>query len=165
MSSRFQRITPFLWFDHLAEEAANFYVSVFPNSRITQETRYTAETARATGKPEGSIMTIAFELDGQPFTAINGGPIFSFTEALSLVVNCRSQAEVDHFWQALAQGGDERAQQCGWLKDRYGVSWQVVPERLIELLTDPNPARAMAVTHAMMQMKKIDIAALEKAAA
>ncbi|TBR39774.1 MULTISPECIES: VOC family protein [Dyella] len=163
MSSRFQRITPFLWFDHQAEEAATFYVSVFPNSRVVKETRYTAESAQASGRPEGSIMTIDIELDGQRLTAINGGPIFKFTEALSLVIHCQSQAEVDHYWHELTRGADERAQQCGWLKDRYGVSWQVVPDRLIELLTDPSKAKP--VTEAMMQMKKIDIAALEKAAA
>lgn len=164
MTARFQRISPFLWFNDQAEEAAKFYVSIFPNSRITKETRYLGEAARATGKPEGSIMTIAFELDGQPFTAINGGPVFSFSEALSLVVHCQSQAEVDHYWKHLTEGGDERAQQCGWLKDRYGVSWQIVPDRLLELLTQADPAKAMAVTAAMMRMKKIDVAALERAA-
>lgn len=165
MSTRFQRITPFLWFDHQAEEAATFYVSVFPNSRIVSDTRYTAESGQFTGQPAGSVMTVTFELDGQSLTAINGGPMFKFTEALSLVVHCQSQQEVDHYWEQLRRGGDEQAQQCGWLKDRYGLSWQVVPDRLLELIQLPDAAKAKRVMDAMMQMKKLDLDALERAAA
>ena len=127
-----QRITPFLWFDDQAEEAARFYVSIFKDSRITSVVRYDDAAAKASGRPKGSVMTVAFELDGQRFTALNGGPHFKFTEAISLVVNCETQEEVDHFWGKLSAGGQEV--QCGWLKDRYGVSWQVVPIILIEML-------------------------------
>ena len=157
-----RRITPFLWFDDQAEEAARFYTSIFDDSRIVSTTRYGAP---ASGRPEGSVMTIAFQLDGQQFTALNGGPHFSFNEAISLVVNCRNQEEVDYYWGHLSEGGDEKAQQCGWLKDRYGVSWQVVPVQLGELLGDPDPERARRATEAMLQMKKIDLAALQRAAA
>lgn len=165
MSARFQRITPFLWFDDQAEEAANFYVSIFEHSRIVDTTRYDKAGAQASGRPEGSVMTVAFELDGQSFTALNGGPVFKFNESLSLVVNCHTQEEVDHYWSRLAHGGDPKAQQCGWLKDRYGLSWQVVPTELVQLLSDPDPARAHRATQAMLTMKKIDLAALRKAAA
>lgn len=165
MSARFQRITPFLWFDHQAEEAATFYVSVFENSRIVTATRYNAESAAASGRAEGSVMTIAFELDGQPFTALNGGPIFHFTEALSLVVNCHSQEEVDRYWSKLSEGGDEKAQQCGWLKDRYGLSWQVVPVEMIEMFSHSDPVKVGRMTGAMMKMKKIDLAVLRRAMA
>ena len=164
MQSRFQRITPFLWFDRQAEEAANLYTSIFPSSRIVTTTRYTKESAEVSGQPEGSLMTVAFELDGHDFTAINGGPHFHFTEAISLVVNCRTQAEVDHYWARLSEGGDEAAQQCGWLKDRFGVSWQVVPTALPELLSDPDPEKVRRTTEAMMKMKKLDLAALQRAA-
>lgn len=164
MPTRFQRITPFLWFDDRAEEAVDFYTSVFDNSRIVSTTRYSEEGSQAAGRPAGSVMTIAFQLDGQDFTALNGGPHFKFNEAISLVVNCQSQEEVDRYWNRLSQGGDERAQQCGWLKDRYGVSWQIVPKQLIELLTDPDPDRARRAMKAMLQMKKIDVEALRKAA-
>jgi predicted 3-demethylubiquinone-9 3-methyltransferase (glyoxalase superfamily) len=160
-----QRITPFLWFDDQAEQAAAFYTSIFKDSRVTATTRYTKEAEQAAGRPAGSVMTVAFELDGQEFTAINGGPIFKFNEALSLVVHCDSQQEVDHFWNRLSEGGDPGAQQCGWLKDRFGLSWQVVPDQLPRLLTDPDPARGRRAMAAMLTMKKIDIAALEKAAA
>ena len=163
MQAGFQRITPFLWFDDQAEEAANFYVSVFDNARITTTMRYGKDAAQASGRKEGSVMTIAFELDGQEFTALNGGPHFKFNEAMSLVVHCRSQAEADHYWNRLADGGDPKAQQCGWLKDRYGVSWQVVPTELIELLGHPDPAKASKAMHAMLQMKKIDLDALRQA--
>lgn len=156
-----QRITPFLWYDDQAEEAASFYTKVFPNSRIVKVLRYSEP---ASGKPAGSVMTVAFQLDGQDFTAINGGPMFRFTEALSLVVHCESQEEVDHYWSRLAEGGDEAAQQCGWLKDRWGLSWQVVPVQLLDLLGDPDPARAQRATQAMLQMRKLDIAALQRAA-
>jgi predicted 3-demethylubiquinone-9 3-methyltransferase (glyoxalase superfamily) len=164
MPSRFQRITPFLWFDHQAEEAAHFYVSVFEHSRILTSTRYNAESAAASGRIEGSLMTIEFELDGQTFAALNGGPLFHFTEAVSLVVNCHSQEEVDYYWSRLTEGGDEKAQRCGWLKDRYGVSWQVVPEELIRMLSGPDAAKVSRVTGALMQMKRIDLAALHRAA-
>lgn len=165
MQDRFQRITPFLWFDTQAEEAANFYTSIFPNSRIVMATRYSKEAAQVSGRAEGSVMTIAFQLDGQDFTAINGGPQFTFSGAISFVVHCQNQEEVDHYWNRLTEGGDEKAQQCGWLRDRYGVSWQVVPKQLVELLADPDPNRARRATMAMFGMKKLDIAALQKAAA
>ena len=161
MTQALRRITPFLWFDHQAEEAARFYVSIFPASRIQQVTRYSAEAAVAAGRPTGSVMTVAFELEGQPFTALNGGPVFTFTEAISFVVHCRTQQEVDHYWSALAAGGQEV--QCGWLKDRFGVSWQVVPTALVEMLADPDPAKAGRVMAAMLTMKKIEIEPLRRA--
>ncbi len=164
MQTRVQRITPFLWFDDQAEEAARFYTSVFPDSRIVTLTRYSTEAAEAAGRAEGSAMTVVFRLDGQEFVALNGGPIFKFSEAISLVVNCASQDEVDHYWERLSAGGDERAQQCGWLKDRYGVSWQVVPTVLGELLSGPDPEKARRVMRALLQMKKIVVADLEGAA-
>ncbi|MFZ6178141.1 VOC family protein [Nannocystis pusilla] len=160
-----QRISTFLWFDHQAEEAANFYVSIFPRSRIGKITRYSQDSS-VPGMPKpGSVMTVGFTLDGVEFGALNGGPQFKFTEAISLVVHCETQAEVDHYWDRLGEGGDPRAQQCGWLKDKFGVSWQIVPVELFEVLEDPDPVRAQRATAAMMQMKKIDIAALRKAAA
>jgi predicted 3-demethylubiquinone-9 3-methyltransferase (glyoxalase superfamily) len=153
-------VTPFLWFDHQAEEAANFYVSVFPNSKVTSVSRY-PEGAPGMG---GKVMTVGYELDGKPFTALNAGPHFKFTEAVSFVIHCKDQAEVDHYWSKLtADGGQES--QCGWLKDKYGLSWQVTPDRLVELMTDPDKAKAGRVMAAMMQMVKIDIPTLEKAAA
>jgi predicted 3-demethylubiquinone-9 3-methyltransferase (glyoxalase superfamily) len=161
MRSRMQRITPFLWFDHQAEEAANFYASIFKNSKIRSMARYDEEGAKAAGRPKGSVMTVAFELDGQEFTALNGGPLFKFTEAMSLVVNCETQAEVDHFWERLSVGGQEV--QCGWLKDKFGVSWQVVPTVLVEMLQDKDPKKAQAVMAAMLQMKKISIEPLRRA--
>lgn len=163
--SRFQRITPFLWFDTQAEEAVHLYTSIFPNSRILKTTRYGKEAAQASGRAEGSVMTMAFQLDGQDFAAINGGPQLQFSGAISLVINCHDQAEVDHYWSRLTEGGDEKAQQCGWLRDRFGVSWQVVPTQLVELLGDPDPTRARRAMMAMLQMKKLDIDALKKAAA
>ena len=156
-----QRITPFLWFDHQAEEAAAFYVSIFKNARITGVTRYDDAGAKASGRPKGSVMTVAFELDGQQFTALNGGPLFPFTEAISLVVNCQTQDEVDHFWQKLSAGGQEV--ECGWLKDRFGVSWQVVPTVLSEMLQDKDPEKSRRVMAAMLKMKKISIDGLENA--
>jgi predicted 3-demethylubiquinone-9 3-methyltransferase (glyoxalase superfamily) len=156
---RQQKITTFLWFDKNAEEAANFYTSIFKNSRITDTTRY----GDVGPGPKGTIMTIAFELDGQPFTALNGGPQFKFTEAISLVVHCQSQEEVDYFWERLSEGGQES--QCGWLKDRFGLSWQIVPEALMRLLKDTDPAKAPRVMQALLAMKKIDIRTLEEAAA
>jgi predicted 3-demethylubiquinone-9 3-methyltransferase (glyoxalase superfamily) len=157
MNTRIQKITPFLWFDHQAEEAARFYTSVFKNSRIEAVTRY----GDAGPGPKGSAMTVAFELDGQKFAALNGGPQFKFTEALSFVVNCDTQAEVDEFWEKLSEGGQEV--QCGWLKDKYGLSWQIVPTAMIEMLKDKDAERSQRVMKAMFQMKKIDIARLEAA--
>jgi predicted 3-demethylubiquinone-9 3-methyltransferase (glyoxalase superfamily) len=152
-----QRITPFLWFDTQAEEAANFYVSIFPNSKIVSTARY----GDAGPGAKGSVMTVGFELDGLSFTALNGGPQHKFTEALSLVVHCETQAEVDHYWSKLSAGGKEVA--CGWLKDKYGLSWQIVPNALIELIQDKDPVRSQRVMAAMLQMKKIDIAGLQAA--
>jgi predicted 3-demethylubiquinone-9 3-methyltransferase (glyoxalase superfamily) len=152
-----QRITPFLWFDGQAEEAAKFYVSIFPNSKVGSTSRY----GEGGPGPKGSVMTVAFELDGLSFTALNGGPMFKFTEALSLVVHCESQAEVDHYWTKLSAGGSEV--QCGWLKDKYGLSWQIVPNALMEFIQDKDPAKSQRVMAAMMQMKKIDIAGLKAA--
>jgi predicted 3-demethylubiquinone-9 3-methyltransferase (glyoxalase superfamily) len=163
MPDTVQKITPFLWFDTQAEEAAKFYTSIFKSSRIMGTTYYAAEAAKASGRPEGSVMTVEFELSGQRFTALNGGPIFKFTEALSLVVHCDTQEEVDHYWQSLTAGGGQEVQ-CGWLKDRFGLSWQVVPRILLELIQDKDPAKSRRVMAAMMQMKKIDIEPLCRAA-
>jgi predicted 3-demethylubiquinone-9 3-methyltransferase (glyoxalase superfamily) len=160
--AQFSRITPFLWFDSQAEEAANFYTSVFPNSRIGDSARTSEEAAQHTGRPVGSVMTINFELDGQKFTALNGGPVFKFTEAVSFVVNCAGQEEIDHYWSRLGEGGDPASQQCGWLKDRFGLSWQIVPAELPQLMTS---GRGQQVMHALMQMKKLDLAVLREAAA
>jgi predicted 3-demethylubiquinone-9 3-methyltransferase (glyoxalase superfamily) len=158
-----QKITPFLWYDDNAEEAANLYCSIFKNSKVLTLTRYDDAGAEAAGRPKGSVMTVAFELEGQKFTAINAGPHFKFTEAVSFVVNCETQEEVDYFWERLtADGGKES--QCGWLKDKYGLSWQITPRILIELLEDKDPAKSQRVMKAMLQMKKIDIAALKQAA-
>jgi len=153
-----QKITPFLWFDTQAEEAAKFYASVFPNSKIRKTARY----GEAGPGPKGSVMTVEFELDGQRMIALNGGPQFKFTEAISLSVDCKTQEEVDHYWTKLSQGGKE--QPCGWLKDKYGLSWQVNPAILGELLSGPDAKKAKRVMEAMLKMKKIDIAALEAAA-
>jgi len=161
MRKPMQRITPFLWFDHQAEEAATFYASIFKNSRITSVARYDDEAAKASGRPKGSVMTVAFELDGQELTALNGGPLFKFTEAISLVVNCETQEEVDHFWEKLSAGGQEV--QCGWLKDRFGVSWQVVPTVLSEMLQDKDPGKSKRVMAALLRMKKISIEGLKNA--
>ena len=161
MASVARRITPFLWFDTQAEEAVNFYVLLFKNSKIRSTTRYDEEGAKVSGRPKGSVMTVAFELDGQDFVALNGGPVFTFTEAISFVVNCETQAEVDHFWDGLSAGGQQV--QCGWLKDRFGVSWQVVPTVLPEMLADRDPEKAKRVMAAMLKMIKLDIATLKKA--
>jgi predicted 3-demethylubiquinone-9 3-methyltransferase (glyoxalase superfamily) len=152
------RIIPNLWFDTEAEDVAEFYCSVFPNSRITDVLRYTD----AGPGPAGTVVTVDFELDGRPFTAINGGPAFTFDEAVSFLIECADQDEVDHYWSLLTEGGEES--QCGWLKDRYGLSWQVAPTLLLGLLQDPDPARAARATEAMLGMKKIDLAAIEAAA-
>ena len=156
-----QKIAPFLWFDHNAEEAVNFYVSVFKNSKIKTVTRYDAAGANASGRPAGSVMTIAFELNGQKFTALNGGPVFEFTEAVSFVVSCKTQKEIDYYWEKLAAGG--REVQCGWLKDRYGLSWQIVPEALSKMLNDKNPEKSKRVMNALLKMVKLDIEGLKKA--
>jgi len=161
MPTTLNKITPCLWFDSEAEEAANFYVSLFENSRIKRISRYGKEGFEVHGRPAGSVMTVEFELAGQTFTALNGGPIFKFTEAVSFQVHCATQAEIDRFWSRLSEGGQEGP--CGWLKDRYGLSWQVVPAVLPEMLLDPDPAKAQRVTKAFLQMKKFDIAALERA--
>jgi predicted 3-demethylubiquinone-9 3-methyltransferase (glyoxalase superfamily) len=150
--------TPFLWFDSEAEQAAEQYTSLFPNSRITDVRRYGSAGPGA----EGTVMTVAFELDGQPFVALNGGPQYRFTEAVSFVVDCETQEEVDRYWDALSAGGEEGP--CGWLKDRFGLSWQIVPRRLMELLSDPDAERAQRAMAAMLEMRKLDIAALERAA-
>ena len=152
-----QRITPFLWFDSQAEQAARFYVSVFTNSRIVKTVRY----GEAGPGPTGSVMTVAFELNGVPFTALNGGPLFHFSEAISFVVNCQSQSEVDLLWEKLSAGGEPG--RCGWLKDKYGLSWQLVPTVLPALLGDPDAAKARRTMQAMLKMDKLDIAALERA--
>jgi predicted 3-demethylubiquinone-9 3-methyltransferase (glyoxalase superfamily) len=152
------KITPFLWFNDNAEEAMNFYVSVFRNSKVVSVTRY----GDAGPGPKGSVMTASFQLDGQPFTALNGGPQFTFTEAVSFVVHCESQEDVDYFWDALSAGG--RTSQCGWLKDKYGLSWQIVPDAMMALLQQKDPKKAQRVMQALMQMTKIDLARLRQAA-
>ena len=156
-----QRITPFLWFDNQAEEADKFYVSIFKNSKIDTTIPYGQAGAEATGKPKGTVMIVTFQLDGQEFVAINGGPVFTFSPAISLVVNCKTQEEVDWFWEGLSVGGEKG--QCGWLKDRYGVSWQIVPTLLVEMLQDKDSKKSEKVMNAMLQMDKIDIKALQQA--
>lgn len=157
------KINPCLWFDHQAEEAANFYTAIFNNSKIKKIAHYDKAGFEFHGKPEGSVMTVEFELDGQTFTALNGGPTFKFNEAISFQVFCKTQDEVDYFWERLSQGGDEQAQQCGWLKDKFGVSWQIVPEVLGELLSSANTEKSQKAMQAMLQMKKIDITKLKSA--
>jgi predicted 3-demethylubiquinone-9 3-methyltransferase (glyoxalase superfamily) len=156
-----QKITPFLWFGDKAEEAAKLYTSIFKNSRLGEITRDDKETANVSGRPEGSVMTVTFELEGQEFVALNGGPVFQFNESVSFIVNCDTQEEVDFFWGRLSAGGEES--RCGWLKDKFGLSWQVVPTVLNEMLKDKDTTRAKRVMHAMLQMDKIDIATLKKA--
>jgi len=156
-----QKIIPFLWFDDKAEEAVNLYVSLFKNSRIGGMTRYSEEGAQASGRPRGTVMTVEFQLDGQEFLALNGGPQFPFTEAISLVVNCETQQEVDEFWEKLSDGGETGP--CGWLKDKYGLSWQVVPTILGRMLKDKDAGKAKRVMKAMLQMSKIDIKRLKEA--
>ena len=160
---KLKAIAPCLWFDDQAEDAAKFYTRIFPNSRIVATSRYTEAGREVHGRPPGSVMTVSFELEGQPFTALNGGPVFKFTEAISFQIPCETQAEVDRYWTELSAGGDLAAQQCGWLKDRYGVSWQVVPRVLPEMLLDPDRAKASRVMEAMLPMKKLDIAKLKRA--
>ena len=157
-----QKITPFLWFDNQAEEAVKFYTSIFKNSRIGKTARYDEAGAKVSGQPAGSVMTIEFRLDGQKFVALNGGPVFKFTEAVSFVVNCKTQKEVDYYWKKLSTGGKEV--QCGWLTDKYGLSWQIVPTVLGELLGDKNAAKSQRVMQAMLKMVKLDIKKLKQAA-
>jgi predicted 3-demethylubiquinone-9 3-methyltransferase (glyoxalase superfamily) len=152
-----KKITPFLWFDGKAEEAMNFYVSIFKNSKVVGITRY----GEAGPGPKGTVMTAKFELDGQEFVALNGGPLFTFTEAISFVVNCETQQEVDEFWKKLSKGGTKS--RCGWLKDKYGLSWQIVPTVLPELIQDKDPEKSQRVMQAMLQMDKIEIEALKRA--
>ena len=157
-----QKITPCLWFDNKAEEAANFYTSIFKNSKISNITRYGKEGYEIHGRKVGTVMTIDFEIDGQKFTALNGGPIFKFNEAVSFVVTCKTQKEIDYYWEKLiADGGQESV--CGWLKDKYGVSWQIIPEVLGKLVGDPASEKSQRAMKAMLQMKKIDIEGLKKA--
>ncbi|GAA5124181.1 VOC family protein [Luteolibacter yonseiensis] len=158
-----QKITPCLWFDGQAEQAAEFYISIFKNSKITHVSRYGEVGKEHHGHEAGEVMVVAFELDGQAFTGLNGGPLFKFTEAISFQIDCETQEEVDHFWNHLAEGGPVEAQQCGWVKDRFGVSWQVVPSILPELLGDPDAGKSNRTMAAMLEMKKLDIAALKAA--
>ena len=161
--AKMQKITPCLWFAGEAEEAAKLYTSAFKNSRITKVVRYGEAGREIHRQAPGTVMTVSFELDGHAFTALNGGPLFKFSEAISFQIMCDTQEEIDHFWTTLGEGGDPKAQQCGWLKDRFGLSWQVIPAVLFELVSDPDPAKAQRATTAMLQMKKMDIAALKRA--
>ena len=158
-----QRFTPCLWFDDQAEEAARFYTGIFRNSRITTVTRYSDVGFEQHRRPAGSVMVVAFELDGQTFTALNGGPVFTFNEALSLQVNCANQEEIDYYWEKLSAGGDPEAQRCGWLKDKYGLSWQVVPNDMDDYFKNESSPGAKRAMEAMLQMKKIDIAEMRRA--
>jgi predicted 3-demethylubiquinone-9 3-methyltransferase (glyoxalase superfamily) len=158
-----QKITPCLWFDSQAEEAARFYTSVFKNSGIGRIARYGKVGFEIHGRPEGTVMTVEFAIEGQAFTALNGGPIFKFNEAVSLQVLCETQEEVDYYWEKLSEGGDEKAQQCGWLKDKYGLSWQIVPKVLSELVSDPDSEKSQRAMQAMLQMQKLDIDKLKQA--
>src|SRR6476660_1169565 len=158
-----QKISPCLWFDDQGEEAAKFYTSIFKDSKIGDVTRYGKEGYEIHGREEGTVMTVEFEIEGQKFLALNGGPIFKFNEAISFQVYCETQEEVDYYWEKLSEGGDEKAQQCGWLKDKYGVSWQVVPTVLIKMLQDKDSNKTERVMKAMLQMHKLDINTLTKA--
>lgn len=156
-----QKITPFIWFDSNAEEAARFYTSIFKNSKITTTTRYNEEAAKVSGIPAGTLMTAVFQLDGQEFIALNGGPLYKLTEAISFVINCQTQEEVDHFWEKLSAGG--KKSRCGWLTDKFGVTWQVAPTVLGQMLQDKDTAKSKRVMQAMLQMDKIDIQRLKQA--
>ncbi len=156
-----QKITPNLWFDSQAEEAARFYVSLFKNSKVLEDARYGEAGAKVSGRAQGSVMTVKFQLDGQEFLALNGGPHFKFTEAISLIVNCESQAEVDELWEKLSAGGEQGP--CGWLKDKYGLSWQIVPTVLGEMMQAKDPKKSERVMEALLQMKQLDIAGLKRA--
>jgi len=156
-----QKITPCLWFDDQAEKAVKFYASIFKNSKIKSITRYSEDAAKVSGRPKGSVLTVAFQLAGQEFLALNGGPIFKFTEAVSFIVNCETQAEVDRLWEKLSEGGEKG--QCGWLKDKYGLSWQIVPTILSKMLQDKDARKSERVMSALLQMKKLDIKTLKQA--
>jgi predicted 3-demethylubiquinone-9 3-methyltransferase (glyoxalase superfamily) len=156
-----QRIAPCLWFDYQAEEAARFYVSIFGNSKILKVARYGKAGSEVSGRPEGSVMTVTFQLEGQDFMALNGGPVFTFSPAISLMVNCADQEELDRLWEKLSEGG--AIEQCGWLRDKFGVSWQIVPAIMDELMSDPDPEKTNRVMQALLPMKKIDIAGLKRA--
>jgi predicted 3-demethylubiquinone-9 3-methyltransferase (glyoxalase superfamily) len=159
-----QKITPCLWFDSNAEEAVNFYTSIFKNSKIGKISRWYGEAGyEIHGRPAGTVLTIEFELDGQTFTALNGGPTFKFNEAISFQVSCEKQEEVDYYWEKLSEGGDEKAQQCGWLKDKFGLSWQIVPTALGKMLADNDTNKTDRVMTALLKMKKVDIETLEHA--
>jgi predicted 3-demethylubiquinone-9 3-methyltransferase (glyoxalase superfamily) len=158
-----QPITPCLWFDDQAEEAARHYTAIFRNSTITEIARFGKASHEHYREREGKVMTVAFELEGRPFTALNGGPMFRFSEAISLQVICETQEEIDDYWEKLSAGGDPKARQCGWLKDRFGLSWQVFPRVLIDMIMDPDTARSQRATEAMLGMKKFDIAELRRA--
>jgi predicted 3-demethylubiquinone-9 3-methyltransferase (glyoxalase superfamily) len=157
------KIAPCLWFDSEAEQAANAYATIFPNSRITKLTRYPEAGTEIHGRAAGSVMTVSIELDGQPFTALNGGPMFKFNEAISFEVHCDDQDEIDYYWEKLGEGGDEQARQCGWLKDRFGVSWQIVPRVLLEMIDSEDTAAMERAFAVMLHMKKLDIAELQRA--
>lgn len=163
MSINAPRITPCLWYAEEAEQAAQYYVGIFPDSRIGRIARFGHEGFEHHGRPAGSVMTVEFFLDGQCFTALNGGPLFKFNEAISLMVACKDQAEVDHYWDALSRGGPPEAQQCGWLKDKFGLSWQIVPDNLAEIMSGSDTARMDRAMAAILQMKKPDIAAIDRA--
>jgi len=167
MNNKIQKITPNLWFDTQAEQAAELYTSIFKNSKIGKITRYGKERKEEIGEVdgilEGTVMTVEFQLDGQEFVALNGGPLFKFTEAISFIVHCENQDELDYFWEKLSEGGDEKAQNCGWLKDEFGVSWQIIPSTLTEMVSDPDLEKSERVMKAMLQMKKIDIKTLMQA--
>lgn len=164
MKNKIQKITPNLWFDTQAEEAAQFYISIFRNSKIERVTRYGKDKHETQGISEGTVMTVEFQLEGQTFVALNGGPQFKFTEAISFIVNCEDQEELDYYWEKLSEGGDKKAQVCGWLKDKYGVSWQVVPTTLTEMISDPDSEKSERVMKALLQTKnKIDIKSLMQA--
>lgn len=158
-----QKITSNLWFDNQAEDAAKFYISIFKNSSIGKTSYYGKEGFEIHGRPEGSVMTIEFELNGSSFLGLNGGPHFKFNEAVSFIVNCETQDEIDYYWNKLTEGGDEKAQMCGWLKDKFGLSWQIVPVQLAEMMTDADKEKAGRVMKAMLQMHKLDLPALQKA--
>jgi predicted 3-demethylubiquinone-9 3-methyltransferase (glyoxalase superfamily) len=161
--ARIDKITPCLWFDNQAEEAARYYTGIFKNSKIGKISRYGEAGKEIHGRPAGSVMTVEFELEGQKFTALNGGPVFTFNEAISFQISCETQQDIDYYWDRLTKGGDERAQQCGWLKDKFGVSWQVVPAMLAELFTDPDREKTDRVMEALLPMKKLDIEVLKQA--
>ena len=163
MSVSIHKISPCLWFDGQAEEAVSHYTSIFKNSKVGRITRFGKAGYEIHGIPEGTVMTIEFELEGYPFVALNGGPLFKFNEAISFMVNCETQEEVDYYWEKLSEGGDESAQVCGWLKDQFGVSWQIVPIELSNMLVDPDKEKVERVLQAMYSMKKLDIAELREA--